>query len=264
MSKIISYSLFKGAQDFTELFYVRGFYFNVLMNSLVYPDWKTVVFVDNYMVEKYQYLFTYLISERSVSVYPVIVDATHCQKMLWRTLPVFWPDSSYVICRDADALTNDREAKAVQEWLKSGLILHGINDNPAHSIPLLGGMCGFKAEPIRNLFGSWENMLSKSLHPIDKHGSDQRFLNSVVLNAFPDRLGMHISGHIPGSFQGEKEGSKTWILERAKKATDLCTAFIGAAGCNEMETLRFFRNQLPNWGSDQELWEQYPKLFYWA
>lgn len=249
MKKIISYSLFKGPDPLAELFYVRGMYLNVLMNSLVYPDWKTVVHVDRYIFDKYQDLFTHIIANYSVKVSISEIEYTHCQKMLWRMEPIFDDRVEYVICRDADALTSYREANAVGEWIKSGEVLQGIKDNPAHSIPLLGGLCGFKAEPIRSKYGSWENMITKTKRPIEDHGTDQHFLNDVI---FPDFPSTNYQWQ-PGP---SKRSNPLW-------ASDLCTSFIGAAGVNEMETLRFFRSHLPGWGSDQDLWKQYPKLFYW-
>jgi hypothetical protein len=260
VNKIISYALFKGPDPLAEIFYLRGFYFNCLMNTLVYPEWITVVHVDRYTFDKYQDLFTHLIANYSIKVSISDVEYEHCQKMLWRMEPIFDNDVDQVICRDADALTSMREAIAVNDWLTSGLILHGINDNPAHSLPLLGGMCGFRAEPIRELYGTWENMISKAIRPIDTHGTDQHFLNHVIYEKFRDsykRHGTLMEYMDRGQIElGGKLGQKT-------HGSDLCTSFIGAAGCNEMETLRFFRSNLPNWGSDQELWKAYPKLFYW-
>lgn len=264
MKKIISYSLFKGPDPLAEIFYVRGLYFNVLMNSLIYKRWQTIAHVDRYIFDKYQDLFTHIIANYSVKVSISDTEYTHCQKMLWRMEPIFDHGVDYVICRDADALTSIREAIAVNEWLTSGLILHGINDNPAHSIPLLGGMCGFKAGPIRELFGTWENMISKAIRPIDAHGTDQHFLNGVVFKHFENSFLLH-NKEGAAVINGNLELTHKLKTERKNPlwTSDLCTSFIGAAGCNEFETLRFFRSHIPGWGSDQDLWKQYPKIFYW-
>lgn len=262
--KIISYSLFKGHDQLAELFYVRGLYFNVLMNSLIYPDWKTVVHYDNrYATEEMKPFFSFLEEKYGVHFCGVDPD-THCKMMLWRMKPVFWDDVEYVICRDADALTSLREAEAVNAFVKSDLTIHGILDNRAHTVPIMGGMCGFKADEIRKQYGSWEKMISFSLKPIDKHGSDQVFLNSVLYVHFAGKL--MISSSHSGDMEVFKAASQTILKTDTKNplwGSDLCTSFIGAAGCNEFETLRFFRDHLPDWGSDQELWKQYPKIFYW-
>lgn len=246
--KVISYSLFKGPDPLAELFYVRGLYFNVLMNSLVYPGWNTVVFFDDYIGNKYRDLFINLVDEKGVDTYGdgLNADAAHCKRMLLRMKPIFFENTTHVICRDADALTSKREAEAVDRWTQGNSVIHGIHDNPAHSIPLMGGLSGFKSQYIREKYGSFENLLLRAKRPIAGHGTDQHLLNDVIHRDFM----CSFSGVYMDAIQ-KKHGS------------DLCTSFIGAAGCNEMETLRFFRDHLPEWGSDQELWKQYPKLFYW-
>lgn len=264
MKKIISYSLFQGPDPLAEIFYIRGFYFNCLMNSLVYPDWNTIVHVDRYTFEKYQDLFTHLIANYSIEISISDTEYTHCQKMLWRMEPIFENDVEYVLCRDADALTSHREALSVKTFVDSGLVVHGIMDNPAHSLPIMGGMCGFKAKEIRDQYGSWDKMLSLSLRPIDKHGSDQAFLNSILYIHFQN--GLMISTPTGSGASMFSPAQATVLITDRKNplwTSDLCTSFIGAAGFNEMETLRFFRSHLPNWGSDQDLWKQYPKIFYW-
>lgn len=260
MKKIISYSLFKGPDPLAEIFYVRGLYFNVLMNYIVYPEWKTFVHADRYIFDKYQDLFTHIIANYHAKVAIYDAEFTHCQKMLWRMDPIFDNDVEYVICRDADALTSKREADAVNRFVSSDAVIHGISDNKAHSIPLMGGMCGFKCDSIREKYGSFENMIAKAKRPIAGHGTDQHFLNDIIYNDFRGSYLYH------GQSREYVEGGQIQLgynLGNRSHGSDLCTSFIGAAGCNEMETLRFLRSHLPGWGSDAELWKQYPKIFYW-
>ncbi len=261
--KVISYSLFKGSDPLAELFYVRGLYLNVLMNSIVYPGWQTVLLLDEqYETEENKLLFSTL--QHKYNLYIVgRTKKTHCGAMLWRIEPAFWPETEYLICRDADALTSVREANAVKRFIDSKQTMHGISDNPAHSIPLLGGMCGFKCQPLRDKYGSYDKMLGRYSGKIDKHGSDQHFLNSLIYEDFKEDMMMH--------FGNDAEGNEErWYyftsnsLPPKSHGSDLCTSFIGSAGTNEMETLRFFRDNLSDWGSDKELWEKYPKLFYWG
>jgi hypothetical protein len=262
--KIISYSLFKGPDPLAELFYVRGFYFNVLMNSIVYPGWKTVVHVDDHISGKYHIMLKWLTKEYGVQVHGVLDDATHCMKMLWRMKPIFWADTDVVICRDADALTSLTEAKVVDQFIESGKSIHGILDNPAHSIPLMGGMCGFKCQPMRDKYESFEKMTALG-SGIDKHGSDQKFLNDVVYNDFSEdyicSLG-RVSHDTMIKFTGV---AKLMYQDRTdpRWLSDLCTSFIGAAGCNEMETLRYLRSA-GVLKVDSNMASIYPKIFYFA
>lgn len=249
--KIISYSLFKGTDPLAELFYVRGAYFNWKMNQLVYPDWITSISMDKYMMEKYADLVNYWVHSKTIQVRigwdrRKVEEDTHCMKMLWRMKPIFESDVDCVICRDTDALTSAREAKAVDKWLESSKVLFGLQDNPAHSIPLMGGMSGFKAKWLRETYGTFNDMIAKAKRPIDGHGSDQHFLNDVIYTDFMCSYGS------PECWLGKKE-----------HGSDLCTSFIGSAGCNEMETLRFLRSNISDWVSDKEIWKQYPEVFYW-
>lgn len=264
--KIISYSLFKGTDPLAELFYVRGLYLNVMMNSIVYPEWKTVVQVDEYILSKYGNLLDWLGKEYVFEIDPNYSNDTHCMKMLWRIRPVFWPEAEYVICRDADALTSLAEANAVDQWIGSGLIIHGIHDNPAHSLPLLGGLCGFKCEPLRYKYGLFKTMTGLATKRIDKHGSDQDFLNSIVYEGFKNSFISHV-GRVSHDILIKQQGTVNKLIyqDRTDKRwlSDLCTSFIGAAGCNEMETLRYFRSvgirPVPN-----DIANAYPKIFYWV
>lgn len=261
--KIISYSLFKGPDPLAEIFYIRGFYFNCLMNSLVYPDWKIVLLLDErYETEENKTLFATLAYKYGVHIVSRKPD-THCMMMLWRMEPIFWENSEYVICRDADALTSQREANAVSKFISyAQMTIHGISDNPAHSIPLMGGMSGFRCKPFREKYKSMEGMIMGWEGMINNHGTDQKFLVGKVYDDFKEDMMMHFG-------ESSEHLTDAWVFHVANSlgtkshGSDLCTSFIGAAGYNEMETLRFFRSHIPNWGSDQELWKQYPKIFYW-
>lgn len=275
MKKVISYSLFgakpEGEADSWEfLFYLRGFYFNVLMNSLVYPDLVTRIYIDGITFDKYEKLFRWLNDYHKVK-FGMYGPDNLCRSMLWRMKPIFSKEVDIVICRDSDALTSYREAQAVEEWIQSGMICHGLHDNPAHSVPLMGGMCGFRANELREKYGSWEEMISKSPVVIDKRGSDQDFINHIVFRDFKDSFLGHYGDIIQRNkaynTAGTMPGTQFKVIndDRSNRlwTSNLCSFFIGSAGVNEMETLRFFRDNLPGFGDDKELWAKYPKIFYW-
>lgn len=275
--KAISYSIF-GSRNFTSenrfewYAYLRGLYFNVLMNRLIYPGWKTLVHVDKSTYEDYEYFFDWLYLHHDVgtTVMPRRSEQAEknlCKSMLWRMDPIFSLNVEYVICRDADALTTYREAQAVQEFVESGMIVHGITDNPAHTCPLMGGMCGFKAAPIREAYGSWENLIAQSKVKIGDRGTDQVFLSQEIYPKYKDQM----FGHY---LKGMKKTNGEAIIKRdiadfplpgvnpALWESNLCAAFIGSAGVNEMETIRFFKRFSAEF-DDKELAKKYPKIFYW-
>lgn len=258
--KIISYSIFGSRTTPPEdqwMFhtYMRGLFFNVLMNRLVYKDWHTHIEVDAGTFSDYDHIFIGLQKQYGCSV-TVNPPDTLCKMMLWRLKPIFNPDAEYVICRDTDALTSMREAKAVQQWIDTGWILHGISDNPAHNLPLMGGLSGFKCQPLREKYGSYDAVIAKSPVSIDKRGSDQDFLNKVIYEDFEGQL----LGHFGDT--SKVHGWSRMSIDGKSHGSDLCTAFIGSAGCNEMETIRYLKANSPDFrfeGVDVK----YPLIFNW-
>lgn len=266
--KLISYALFKGSDELAEIFYIRGFYFNCLMNRLVYPGWQTVCYVDKYMYSKYGLMFGWLKDVYGVKAYSLPTDDyTHCERMLIRISPCFWEDVERVICRDADALTSYREAQAVHEWEQTDNLVHSIHDNKAHTVPLMGGLIGFVAKSVVDRYISFTKMINLSPVKIAEHGTDQDFLTRVIFHDMKYSTMLHnFKGSYDESFHMVVTATHDVPPPNVKKElwlSDLCSSFVGAAGFNEMETLRFFKAFLPDFKDDSDLWNKYPKIFYW-
>jgi hypothetical protein len=246
--KILSFSIFDHTGDWQFLFYMRGLFFNCAMARIVYPEFEINIMVERSVYIKYREYFIQLSIGYGAIILP-FDDSTLCMNMLWRMAPVFLKDNEYVFPRDADSLITFREAQAVRDFIESGKTVHGLHDNPAHSLPLLGGMCGFKCQALVSKYGGFGEMLNKYDAPIDKRGSDQDFLNRVVYQDFKESVVLDYN--VPRT-----KTNPLWL-------SDLCVFFIGAAGCNEFETLRYLRDN----GTDLTLGgvaKQYPKIFYWA
>lgn len=114
-----------------------------------------------------------------------------CRSMLWRMEPLFDPEVDVVICRDLDSLPMERDRVMVEAFICSRAIIHGINDSESHSIPMLGGMVGFKAKRFREVMPLEELRDSINAFDLSVHGSDQRFLNQVVHPRFANSLMSH-------------------------------------------------------------------------
>lgn len=270
MRKIISYSLF-GARELTFnkwLFnaYVTGLYWNVRMNKLIYPDWTTHVNVDSGTFSMYDTLIKGLQEFYGIT-FDVNPPSVRCMSMLWRMKPIFEQDVEYVICRDADALTSYKEAQCVSEFVATGMDVHGITDNTAHSIPVLGGLCGFRGEPMRERYGSWEKMIGETRVPINDHGTDQNFLMQNVYTDFKYRYFGHILNHNLHIQDSE-------IVRRIPDVTldgvdpklwesNLCACFMGSAGVNNMETIRFFQRFSQDTEFEKDIALRYREIFYW-
>jgi len=267
--KVISYAIFgarqKTAENAFEFYtYMRGLYFNTVMNSLIYPEWRTHIEIDSGTFSEYDNFFNFLRDEYNAS-YRVNPSEPLCKAMLWRMKPVFDEDVDYVLCRDTDALTTYREAQAVQEFVDSGLPVHGITDNPSHTVPLMGGMIGFKAKDIVERYRNWDRLVSK--YDLEQRGSDQVLLAREVYPEFRKRMFAH---YIKGMQPNGEAVVKTSIENKPLRGVDpslyesnFCITFIGAAGCVEFETIRFFkrRGAMEN---IKEISKKYPLIFNWC
>lgn len=265
--KVISYSIFKAdCKPFEFMAYLRGLYFNVRMNRLIYtdPTWLTLIHVSIPVYDRYTKFFARLEQTFGVRVF-YEMDSSICESMLWRMKPIFYENASRVICRDADAITTYKEAQAVQEWMDSGLGFHGITDNPAHSLPMMGGMVGFRVDHFRATFPEWtsfEKMIKG--HDLSKRGSDQDFMMKKIYPKAKDNM----MGHF---FDGCRE--KTKIHTRTVQCqvpgvdprlweSNLTCRHIGSPGVVDMETLRFFQRFDKTDYSEFE--KEFSDICYWA
>jgi len=276
--KLISYSLF-GANNFNEenrfefRSYLRGFYWNVRMNHLLYPGWKTNVELDEVTYVAYQGLFDWLkanyglvinLNCKNTQVDPL------CKAMLWRLKPLFREGVTHVLCRDSDSITTYREAQCVQLWLESNLAAHAINDNPAHG-GLMGGMVGFDSAKFKAITeaDTWDELLTKDISfNYQVRGTDQDFMNKFILPRIKYDLFFHAldkvklpEAHTVTSYVRNIEvpevNPKLW-------ESNLTCRHIGSAGVVEMELLRFFSRFSDEGGQrHKEIEMEYPEIFYW-
>lgn len=269
MKKIISYSIFGSRQQYCEQWvfntYTRILFFNVLMNRLLFPQFTTHIETDTETFNDYEDFFNGLIEQYNTVVAINDQSENLCTSMLWRLQPIFDEDAEYVFARDADAITTYREAQAVKEFIESGLTLHGITDSPAHTVPLMGGMCGFKAENIRQYFKTWEHLLSMSNIKIGDRGTDQVFMTRLIYPRF--KMFAHY-------LQGMKNTNGEEVVKRviadfplqgvnpALWESNLTCRHIGSPGVVEMETIRFFKRFAPD-DFNFKSQEKYPKIFNW-
>lgn len=271
MKKILSFSLF-GARDYPKdrefemNAYLRGLVWNIKMAKLIMPGFEVNCEIDSGAYSLYDPLFRGLQDYYGLT-FNINREETLCRSMLWRMKPIFFPDSHYVFCRDCDSLVTYREAQAIQSFIDSGLYVHGLTDNSAHSVPLLGGMCGFKCEPMRSKYGTYNNLIAQSTIGIDTRGTDQQFLGTVIYPAFKDSMYAH---YLKGMRANGEHTVKTEIenvrLENVNPAlweSNLVPHFAGAAGVNEMECIRFFKRFDKDIPEFVDIEKRYPKIFYW-
>jgi hypothetical protein len=107
-----------------------------------------------------------------------------CASMLWRMLPAWNLSVDYLLCRDLDSLSTPRERRAIDKWMASGKAISSLHDSESHNADdLFGGLCGFKAQWIRDRWGSFNEFMGMADQlsiDLTYQGSDMRFLNTEL------------------------------------------------------------------------------------
>jgi hypothetical protein len=169
--KIISYSLFNSNKKFNNIRYWDDhkttnyrYWINlpavILVNNLLYPNYKTKLFIDNTIKNSILYTFLqYLSSDDTFNfILHEIADNVSenepsCRKKMWRYIPIWDKENSIVFPRDLDSLPNTSELKCCRlfqisncEIMTIRSHLHHTHTNPA--LRMLGGLSGFKPNII--------------------------------------------------------------------------------------------------------------------
>jgi hypothetical protein len=288
--KAISYSLFgfdRGRFDncFSFDSYLRGLHINIRLNRILFPQWKVVLNIDEASYNSpYRKIYDWHQNKGFIDVSIFPNHEPLCKAMLRRVETVFDYDHpqwrwSHVICRDLDSIPTYREAQMVQEWVDEDKAMHCITDSISHTIPMMGGLVGFRPGYIKDLLGldttpelSFDRLLS--LAPdIDyrRKGSDQDFMNRIM---YP-KLCKHASEHfIKGMSHDLIEGNGRHYsvpdieldgVDSKYAATNLLAGHSGAAGFYEAPTMKFLYYDDPYKKEYEELenMPEFAQVFYW-
>lgn len=278
----IAYSLFGANEQYEGCFdvrsYIRGFHINLRVAQLLYPDWQVVLMVDEATYRSTYQGYLWMLNQDFKINLQLMPKAELCTMMLYRLYPMFLisnNDLKYdrVLCRDTDSLLSYRERQAVEYWQRGPKMAHSICDSVSHSIPIMGGMCGFMIGPFRDRMGvkSFDELLALSQGiDFNNKGADQDFLNRYVLPKVADSITEHfVLGH-PQTFRGDCHNFihdidlKEIGVPDELKETNGYGFHIGAAGFQTDAVVKFLQKH----GKDNEYWEgiekQYPEVFYWT
>lgn len=300
MKKAVSYSLFgykKGKYEncFDFESYLSGLLLCVRINRLVYPGWTICLMTDHETYEAYEDLFDKLDDLIDFDIKIKEGNAELCRAMLWRLDPIFHTDNngrliySHVICRDLDSLSTYREAQAVQVWINNGKAAHAITDSVSHTIPMMGGMIGFQSQAFRERMNitNLQELMNKTNMDFSRKGSDQSFLNQVIYPEFSkmgeDSITQHyFKGHA-NTWLSDFHTCNCWLYQDRTghknhcsedvdlpgvpiemKETNEISEHIGAAGYNQPQTMRVFKNNSSQFEDIREIESLYPDIFYWS
>lgn len=281
MAKAISYALFgygkeKNQNCFSFDSYMTSLGYTLRMNRLIYPEWDNVIHVDTSTYEAFKSYFEKIQSD-SIRIV-VCGDAPLCMAMLWRLKPVFEMQDgiwkyTHVICRDLDSPCPYRDAQCVQEWIDHDKAAHAITDSISHTIPLMGGMCGFRPAYFseRMQCHTWEELMRYgSGINFSAKGSDQDFLNSVVYPKFArqgsDSITQHYLLGCANTFLSDYHTRipdiDLPIGEDMKQSNDTC-CHLGQSGWLLPPMWKFYDKYKDRFADIEEAEKELPNIFYW-
>jgi hypothetical protein len=289
--KAISYSLFgydrarhKDCFDFNS--YLRGLHICIRFNRILYPEWVNVLNIDsNTYNSPYKPIFDWHVSKGWLKLNICPDNEPLCKAMLWRLKTVFsyvhpnW-EYTHVICRDLDSISTYRESQMVEQWVREDKTIHCITDSVSHTIPMMGGLVGFRPGYLndrlqlasRSLEKIWDNLIA--LAPdIDfkRKGSDQDFMNRVIYPKCSDHATEHFIKGMPHNLiEGNGrhylvDKDITILVDPKFEETNLLAGHAGAAGFYEAPTMKFLHYSDPFMNEYQELesMPEFAQIFYW-
>lgn len=288
--KAISYALFgynkeREANSFDFHSYLRGFHINIRFNRILYPDWITVLNIDDRTYNSpYKPIFDWHVDKGYARI-TIREEAPLCKSMLWRLATVFDYDHpewrySHVICRDLDSIATYREAQMVKQWIDEDKTIHCITDSISHTIPMMGGLVGFRPAHLGSVLGimkktgeeAWKNLLSHAPDiDFNRKGSDQDFLNRVLYPKCARSATEHFIKGMPHDLvEGNGrhysvDGGIDIGVDPKFKETNLLAGHCGAAGFYEAPTMKFLYWEDPYKDDYKELetMKGFEQIFYY-
>lgn len=118
--------------------YLRGALRNALLIPELYPGWQARFHLDASVPAD----FIDLLRSLGAEVRLMPAGQSLRQKLCWRFQVANDPAVGRFLVRDCDSVVNQREVRAVQQWLESDRWFHIMRDWWTHTDPILAGMWG--------------------------------------------------------------------------------------------------------------------------
>lgn len=151
--------------------YIDGAIANARIAKEIYPEWTVVFYIDpsempNDKIEVLRSLGADVRLHRDYN------------NPFARFLIADDPQFERFIVRDCDSRLNLRERAAVEEWMKSGVMMHGMRDHFYHDFPVMAGMWGARRGFLKGK--NMEALYRDGWHSLHEYTSDQHFLTWLV------------------------------------------------------------------------------------
>ncbi len=164
--------------------YLRGAVRNLLEAPVVYPGWQCRFYLDNTVPAE----FIAFAQAQGGQVVIEEPDRSLREKLCWRFQVANDLTVRRFLVRDADAVVNQREAKAVAEWLAGDCWFHIMRDYWTHTDLILAGMWGGRAGLLPAVMPLVRQYQSGRMETAN---IDQWFLRDSVWPLIRDRCLIH-------------------------------------------------------------------------
>jgi hypothetical protein len=176
--------------------YLRGALRNALLIPELYPGWQARFHLDDSVPSD----FVALLRDLGAAVQLMPAGQSLRQKLCWRFQVANDPGVGRFLVRDCDSVVNQREVRAVQQWLESDRWFHVMRDWWTHTDPILAGMWGGIAGVLPDLAA----LLSAYKPPAKETANvDQWFLRDVLWGSIRHLALIHDRCY-------RSEGSQPW------------------------------------------------------
>lgn len=164
--------------------YLRGALRNALLIPELYPGWHARFHVDATVPEE----FIALLASLGAQVKPMPAGQSLREKLTWRFLVANDPGVRRFLVRDCDSVVNQREVRAVQQWLASDQWFHVMRDWWSHTDPVLAGLWGGIAGVLPDL----QELVASYRPPARETANvDQWFLRDVLWGSIRSHALIH-------------------------------------------------------------------------
>jgi tetratricopeptide (TPR) repeat protein len=153
--------------------YLRGLLRNLLLIPELYPSWTARVYLDRSVPQEFRALAESLGAELCLQPDAVTLR----ERLCWRFQVANDATVGRFLVRDTDSVVNQREARAVQQWIESDRWFHVMRDWWTHTDLVLAGMWGGVAGVLPDLM---ELLRSYTPAARETPNVDQWFLRDCV------------------------------------------------------------------------------------
>lgn len=186
MSKVISLSLFHSSDPNKDMRdYETATRLAVHTSQIVFPRWKVIVCTD-YRDLKLEGAYIIQLPK----------PPNRVVGQLWRWIPVWEWDASYVFMRDVDALPMSWDRRACEEFIVSGYDFHTQSCTVTHNAMVLAGLSGVRCAAMNALYPSWDAFMEGGTFE-DRRGEEQPFIERRVWNLLLNSAMTHRISGIP-------------------------------------------------------------------